>query len=352
MEFKLPVSQDILTEVAKLDRFQGRWSVQQSIPVERLRRIEEAARIQSTAASCRLAGIRVSDHEVAGMLRGDAPPPTEAKEVLGYARALGLDPAGAGALLSGDWLGALHAEMVGADPAKPSPWRTQPLHREAFDAEGRATGQVFATLPPRFVAAKTEELATWLELELRTREQHPVLAVGAFSLCFLSISPFESANGRMSRLLASLLLRRAGYSGIPFASLEARMEEMRDDYYAAISRSQTGLWTEKVNLEPWLNFFLVVLGQHRERVETKMALEQQVRDYPPLQRMILETVREHGSVDAGLLLEATGANRNTLKDNLRRLVERGVLEKTGQRRGTRYRISTGERSSVAGVADH
>ena len=51
-------------------------------------------------------------------------------------------------------------------------------------------------------------------------------------------------------------------------------------------------------------------------------------------------VQEVRDVDAALLLKATGANRNTLKDNLRRLVQRGVLQKTGQRRGTRYRMAT------------
>ena len=51
-------------------------------------------------------------------------------------------------------------------------------------------------------------------------------------------------------------------------------------------------------------------------------------------------MREHGTVDAGLLLKATGANRNTLKDNVRRLVTQGVLEKTGERRTTRYRLAS------------
>ena len=66
-----------------------------------------------------------------------------------------------------------------------------------------------------------------------------------------------------------------------------------------------------------------------------------------MQQAILQAVREHGNVDAGLLLKATGANRNTLKDNLRRLVTRGVLEKTGLKRGTRYRLATVERAKTA-----
>ena len=94
-----------------------------------------------------------------------------------------------------------------------------------------------------------------------------------------------------------------------------------------------------------------MLDRHRESVEAKIALERQVQDYPPLQRAILETVREHGNVGAALLLKATGANRNTLKDNLRRRVQRGVVEKTGLRRGTRYRMSSGERPAPMGAPE-
>jgi Fic family protein len=192
------------------------------------------------------------------------------------------------------------------------------------------------------VQEKTDEALTWLEYELRAGDQHPVLVVGAFVLCFLSICPFERGNSRLARLLAGRLLQRAGYAAIPYASLERLIEEQRCDYHTAVLTSQTQLWNQDAKIEPWLNFFLRLLVRHRERVEAKMELEREVQEFPPLQRAILETVREHGTVDAALLIRATGANRNTLKDNLRRLVRRGVLQKTGQRRGTRYRMASGD----------
>jgi Fic family protein len=166
-----------------------------------------------------------------------------------------------------------------------------------------------------------------------------VLVIGTFILGFLSISPFEHANGRTSRLLIHHLLVRAGYDFVPFASIEAELEADRPAYLEALFQARTGVWSGDANLEPWLEFFVDVLERHRQRVETKLALERSTMDFPPLQRNILETVREHGTVNAALLLKATGANRNTLKDNLRRLVDRGVLERTGQKRGTRYRMA-------------
>ena len=74
------------------------------------------------------------------------------------------------------------------------------------------------------------------------------------------------------------------------------------------------------------------------RVEAIDEEEREYADLSPLQRHILDTVQRHGSAEAGLLMKVTGANRNTLKDNLRRLVDQGALERLGKRRGTRYRM--------------
>jgi Fic family protein len=241
MHFQLPVSQEILAEISRIDRFQGRWSAPTSIPAERLRRFEDAARIQSVGASCRLAGIHVTDAEVAGLLRGDVVPSIDADQIVGYARTMQTGLSAERQLLCGDLLRRLHAQLLGGEgSANASPWRSDVLHREAFDADGQATGQVFATLPPRMVEGKTEELLTWLEFELRSQEQHPVLVVATFMLCLLAISPFDRANGRLARLLAGLLLRRAGYSSVPYSSLEARMEELRHEYFSSLSRSESG----------------------------------------------------------------------------------------------------------------
>jgi len=340
VDLKIPLAADFVTTIARLDHFNGQWSMSPGLPPDRLFRLEEAARIQSVAASCRLAGMRVTDSDVAALLRGEAPGLRDSPEVRGYAAGLAVELSGGERLLGGDALRALQATILGA--VDPVPWRTVPLDREAFDADGKATGTVFSTLPPRLVEGKTDELLTWLELELRSGEQHPILVIGVFALGILSISPFDRGNGRLSRLLAGHLLRRAGYHYTRYASLEREVEALRCDYQQGLLKSQTRLWSGEADLHPWLAFFLLTLDRQRERVEAKVALERESHDYPPLQRAILETVREHGDADAALLLRATGANRNTLKDNLRRLVQTGVLQRLGQRRGTRYRMATGE----------
>lgn len=239
----------------------------------------------------------------------------------------------------------LHAVMMGepGEAPEPTPWREAPNHVEAFDANGKALGRVFQTLPPRLIPETLEDLVTWLEIGLRGREHHPLVVIGAFMLAFFTASPFASGNMRLSCLLAGHLLRRSGYDYLPCASLEREFEHMRDGFYDAFDASTTQLWTGQADLTPWLTFYLEALGRHCDRVAAKVDLERRALSFSPLQRTIVETIREHGTAAASLLLTATGTNRNTLKDNLRRLVERGVLEQMGRRRGTLYRLATAER---------
>jgi Fic family protein len=343
MDFNLPVTPTILKQVARIDQFRGTWASGALLPSDRLARMRDAAHAQSVAAACRMAGIRVADAEVVSILDGQTSAVREAPEVLGYSQALKARFAFAPIVTTGE-IRRLHGIMLSgavAQPA-PTPWRESAKHLEAFDSKGHAIGRVFQTLPPRLIPETTENLVTWLELGLKGHEQHPLMVVGAFVLALFHASPFDRGNVRISCLLTFHLLQRAGYDFLPYASLEREFEDRRVEFYDAFDASSTKLWTGEANLTPWLAYFLESLVLLSDRVATKMDLERRVLEFSPLQRTIVETVREHGSAAAALLLTATGTNRNTLKDNLRRLVERGVLEQMGRRRGTIYRLATGE----------
>ena len=337
MSFSIPSSDEFRSRAARLESFAAEWRAGH-LPAESVEAWRAAAAVQSVGSSCRLAGLRVSNDQVASTLRGECQAP-ESVEVLGYARSLSEPLVKGDELLTLDALQRLNARALGAsDGAPPSPLRESPLHHEAFDQEGRALGLVFQTLPPRVVREKSEDLLAWLELELRTRENPATIVIAVFGLALLAVSPFERGSGRTARLATGHLLKRAGLCHLPFASLEREIEEARTRYYEALDASQTRLWSGEADLSPWISFFLGALEEQRLRVERLLQPEMAELDLPPLQRLILETVREHGSAAAALLLQTTGANRNTLKDNLRRMVERRLLERFGEKRGSYYRL--------------
>jgi Fic family protein len=346
MEVRIPVNPEILKSIGKIDRFREIWAGGTAIPPEQLAKLRETARLQSVAASCSIAGIRVNEADVAAALAGGPSAGTEHTQLAGYAAAMNRSFPASGPIVTFDELAALNAVVLGkpGNPPPPSTLRETPLHLEVFDAGGHAQGRVLQTLPPRLLQDKIEDLVSWLELELRGTGQNPLLVAGAFFIYAASISPFERGNGRTFRVILPHLLRRAGYGFVDYSSLERVFEETRFGYYDAIDQAETKIWTEEANLTPWIAFFVESLLTLTMRLQAKIDVETRARELPPLQRAILDTIRENGMGAAALLMATTGANRNTLKDNLRRLVDRGLLERIGSKRGTVYRLSTDEPS--------
>jgi len=344
MDVRMPVNPEILKSLGKIDRFREIWAGGTPVPPEQLAKLRENARLQSVAASCRIAGIRACEADVAVVLAGGPSTVPERAELTGYAAAMNRSFPAGGPIVTFDELAALNAVVLGkpGNPPPPSALRETPLHLELFDAGGRALGRVLQTLPPRLLQDKIEDLVSWLEIELRSGEQNPLLVAGTFFIYATSISPFERGNGRSFRVILPHLLRRAGYGFLDYASLERVFEETRFGYYDAIDQAQTKIWTDEANLTPWLLFFVESIHAVALRLQTKIDLETRARELPPLQRAILDTIRENGMGAAALLMATTGANRNTLKDNLRRLVDRGLLERIGSKRGTVYKLSSDE----------
>jgi hypothetical protein len=222
--------------------------------------------------------------------------------------------------------------------SSPVPGGEGPLHHEEF-VGGKATGGSCTRSPPASSTSgwKTRDLA-----RDRAARGPPPSAAGHRRLsCSPSWAPppFQLANGRTARAMAVGLLRRRGYAHVDYASLDAVVEDTRRAGSRVLGLSATQLWVGGANTEPWLAYFLDLLRRQADRAVEAISVERSVLEFTRLQRSILEAVREHGHRGAGLLMSCTGANRNTLKDNLRRLVEKGMLERTGSRRGTRYRLA-------------
>ena len=340
MDVKLPVNPEIFKLVAQIERFRDVWAGGTALSPDALGTLRKLARVQSVASSCRIAGIRVTDAEAEAILAGAVSGTAQHEEIAGYAAAIDQTFPRFGPLVTTGELASLNAIVLGkaGNPPPPSVLRDSPLHLEVFDAEGRAQGRVLQTLPPRLLHDKFEDLVSWLELELRTTGQHALLVIGAFFIYCSATSPFERGNGRTARVALPHLLRRAGYGFVDYVSLERVFDEMRLAYYDAIDHAETKIWTPEADLAPWLAFFLESLQALTIRLQGRIDAETRARDLPPLQRAILEVIREHGTGAAAQLIASTGANRNTLKDNLRRLVDGGLLERVGSKRGTYYRL--------------
>jgi len=158
-----------------------------------------------------------------------------------------------------------------------------------------------------------------------------------FTVVFLEIHPFQDGNGRLSRILTTLLLLRSGYAYVPYSSLESVIERTKESYYIALRKTQGTLRSDTPDWEPWLTYFLHALRQQKQRLEQKIERERiMTGTLPALSLQILELAKEHGRIAIGEIVKITGANRNTVKKHLAALVNANHLTRHGTGKGTWY----------------
>ncbi len=116
----------------------------------------------------------------------------------------------------------------------------------AFDAVGREIGVVFETAAPFETPFEMKRLINWLNETVENKTVHPLLMIAAFVVAFLAIHPFADGNGRLSRILTTLLLL-SGCEYVPYVSLESVIEDNKDSYYKALRRTQKTFRAEKTD---------------------------------------------------------------------------------------------------------
>lgn len=133
---------------------------------------------------------------------------------------------------------------------------------------------------------------------------------------FLAIHPFQDGNGRLSRILTTLLLLRAGYGYVPYASLEHIIEASKEQYYLALRRTQKTIYTDNSTIMTWASFFLRCLRQQIAVLEKKIQDEEKLTELAPLSRDLLQFSREQGRLTVREAVKLSEANRNTIKLHL------------------------------------
>jgi Fic family protein len=336
--------------VAEIDEFKGRWEGFTTFSPERLGALRRVATIESIGSSTRIEGAKLSDAEVEDLLTRAIAITSfrtrDEQEVAGYAEAMDVVfVAYADMRLTENHIYQLHQTLLrhsDKDERHRGSYKTLPNNVVAFDPDGREIGVVFETTSPFDTPREMEALVGWTRKSLEEDAQHPLLVIAAFIVTFLAIHPFQDGNGRLSRVLTTLLLLRAGYAYVPYASLERVIEDNKDLYYRALRRTQLTLKSQTPDWEPWVGFFLQCLKKQKDALATRLDRERvaQIRedDLPLLSLQILRALKERERLAISELLAITGANRNTLKVRLRDLVASGRVRRHGKARGTGYSL--------------
>jgi Fic family protein len=342
----LQITPEILSLVAAVDEFKGAWRSLGTLAPDRLSALLRVATIESIGSSTRIEGSRLSDREVERLLSRlqiQSFNTRDEQEVAGYAKVMEMVfTSWQDISLTENHIKQLHRDLLvhsEKDAWHRGNYKTSANSVVALDETGKQVGVVFETATPFDTPRLMTELVSWFVAERKTGHLHPLLLIGIWVVVFLEIHPFQDGNGRLSRVLTTLLLLQAGYAYVPYSSLESVVERSKEAYYLALRQTQSSIRTQAPNWQPWMLFFLRSLAEQMKRLTRKLEREQLVLAVlPELSLRIVEFAREHGRITMADAIRLTGSNRNTLKQHLRSLVERGLLDRHGAGRGAWYRL--------------
>lgn len=343
----LSITPDVLALISQIDEFKGAWRALGTLAPDRLLALRRVATIESIGSSTRIEGSKLSDRDVEallGRLEIKSFATRDEQEVAGYAEVMETVFSAYDAIpLTESHVRQLHRDLLAHSPKDErhrGSYKTLPNHVEAFDEEGKSLGVVFETTTPFDTPRRMAELIDWASGKEKDKSLHPLLVIAVFVVVFLEIHPFQDGNGRLSRILTTLMLLRAGYAYVPYSSLESVIEQSKEGYYLALRRTQGTIRTEVPDWNSWLEFFLRALQSQKQRLERKMERERvMLATLPELSVLILELAREHGRVTVAEAVRVSGASRNTVKDHLKALAEQDHLTLHGAGRGAWYGLA-------------
>jgi Fic family protein len=346
----LQITPEILSLIAQIDEFKGSWRALGSLAPERLLALRHVATVESVASSTRIEGSKLSNaevHELLGKLKIKKFTTRDEQEVAGYAEVM--------ELLFSSWehipfneshITQLHRDLLihsTKDEPHRGKYKTISNTVAAFDSQGKQIAIVFETATPFNTPRLMRELIEWVRYTRDNKELHPLLIVAIFVVVFLEIHPFQDGNGRLSRILTTLLMLQFGYAYVPYSSLESIIEQNKQGYYLALRQTQGTIRTDTPNWQSWITFFLHSLASQVKRLGEKVEREKLMSaTVAPLAGALMKIAREHGKLTLKLAEEHTQAKRGTVKVHITKLVRDGHLAQHGVGRGTWYTVVSSE----------
>jgi Fic family protein len=270
----LEISSELQVLIDYIDTFNTSWNRATNLAPEQLKALQHVATIESVGSSTRIEGSQLSDRQVEELLSGlkaTSFASRDEQEVVGYSYVMEEVFASYQFIpLTENYIKQLHAMLLqysDKDVRHRGEYKKFSNNVEAFDAQGNSLGIVFKTSSPFDTIHQMSEIINWVTVAGDKKIFHPLIIIGVFIVMFLAIHPFQDGNGRLSRIITTILLLQYGYSYVPYSSLETIIEATKANYYRALRLTQVTLSSDRPDFNPWLFYFLHSLRKQIERLQ-------------------------------------------------------------------------------------
>ncbi|HRT69015.1 MAG TPA: Fic family protein [Bacilli bacterium] len=328
---------EILNYIGLIHEFKGRQQLYLSQKPGELAKLIELAKCQSTEASNEIEGIVTTNQRLIQLMEEKTTPKNRnEKEIKGYRYALNLVHENFEYIpIRPNFILQLHKEMYQfLDVRFGGNFKDTRNEIDTVYPDGRKE-VIFKPLEPYETPEAIERICNEYNNLISRGTVDPLVVIPVFIHDFLCIHPFNDGNGRMSRLLTTLLLYKSGYVVGRYISLEKKIQITKDDYYDALSQSSKGWHESEHDDTPFVKYLLGTIVAAYRDFEERVNL---VGTPLSAKEMVIKAVNQKlGRFTKSEIMElCPEIGRGSVESALKVLCEEGVIEKYGGGRSTFY----------------
>ena len=337
---KIDVDWELINVISQIDRFDASWSTIEKKEGQSLKQLKSIATVRSVGASTRIEGSKMTDEEVTVLLKEIDITKLEdrdSQEVIGYFNAFDVISESFSEIeISENSIKNLHNILMRY--SKKDEW-----HKGNYKQHSNAVQANFPDGTKQIVFQTTEagfqtedamrNLIDWYNNDFVT---HQLVKCCLFTYEFLSIHPFQDGNGRLSRLISSLLLLKNGYNWIQYVSFEHEIENRKPEYYRVLRSCQSQRPNE--NVSEWGNFFFDALKNIQEQLMQKLQQSGVETNLSPREKLIVTYIGNNPGCKSGEIAKKLGIPAPTIKRILPELMEKQLIEKHESGPKTNYSL--------------
>lgn len=328
---------EVLGLIAAIYKYVGKQDLYLKQKPQELDKLVEIAKIQSTEASNAIEGIVTTNTRIRQLVaEKTAPRNRDEQEIAGYRDVLNVIHESFDAIpITRNYILQLH-KMLYSHMNNPLAGQTKNVQNyiSATYPDGHSE-ILFTPLAPYETAEALDRICEEYNRVIGNYEVEPLIVIPVFIHDFLCIHPFNDGNGRMSRLLTTLLLYRSGFHVGKYISLEAIIARNKDLYYSALNRSQDGWHEGREDALPFMKYLLgIILAAYRDFEERFEIVEEKLPAIDMVRKAMQTKIGRFTKQDIRDLCPSLSLS--SVEGALRRMVRSGELKREGSGKATFY----------------